>query len=285
MIKLKIILIAAGLILLISFGLKLIDHDNKLLKIAYLDVGQGDASLITTASRQNILIDCGPDQIILSAISRHISWWNKEIDLIIISHDHIDHWGGLIYLSKKYKIAKVLIATPPKLSAELSALLKQLSSQGTKIINIYAPAEIKLLDNSHLLILWPNSQQINDFIGDPNNQSLVVLWRYGLTSFLWTGDLENEAENQIINSEKSFRSINLLKIGHHGSWTASSPAWLNYWQPNLAIISVGLNNKFNLPSQITIDRLKRLNIKIWRTDLNNDLIVFSDGQLVWQIKK
>jgi competence protein ComEC len=285
MIRLKIALIVAGLIILTFFGLKLIDYNKNLLKIVYLDVGQGDASLITTASRQNILIDCGPDQIILSALNRHIRWWNKQIDLVIISHDHADHWGGLIYLSKKYQINKVLLATPPKLSNELSALLKQLASQETKIINIYAPAEIKLPDNSRLSILWPNNQQINDFIDDPNNQSLVILWQYGLNSFLWTGDLESTAENKIINNKKLSKSINLLKIGHHGSWTASSPDWLNYWQPNLALISVGLNNKFNLPSQITIDRLKRLNIKIWRTDLDGDLVIYSNGQLVWQIKK
>lgn len=285
MIRLKIALIVAGLIILTFFGLKLIDYNKNLLKIVYLDVGQGDASLITTASRQNVLIDCGPDQIILSALNRHIRWWNKQIDLVIISHDHADHWGGLIYLSKKYQINKVLLATPPKLSNELSALLKQLASQETKIINIYAPAEIKLPDNSRLSILWPNNQQINDFIDDPNNQSLVILWQYGLNSFLWTGDLESTAENKIINNKKLSKSINLLKIGHHGSWTASSPDWLNYWQPNLALISVGLNNKFNLPSQITIDRLKRLNIKIWRTDLDGDLVIYSNGQLVWQIKK
>jgi competence protein ComEC len=285
MIRLKIALIVAGLIILTFFGLKLIDYNKNLLKIVYLDVGQGDASLITTASRQNILIDCGPDQIILSALNRHIRWWNKQIDLVIISHDHADHWGGLIYLSKKYQINKVLLATPPKLSNELSALLKQLASQETKIINIYAPAEIKLPDNSRLSILWPNNQQINDFIDDPNNQSLVILWQYGLNSFLWTGDLESTAENKIINNKKLSKSINLLKIGHHGSWTASSPDWLNYWQPNLALISVGLNNKFNLPSQITIDRLKRLNIKIWHTDLDGDLVIYSNGQLVWQIKK
>lgn len=285
MIRLKIALIVAGLIILTFFGLKLIDYNKNLLKIVYLDVGQGDASLITTASRQNILIDCGPDQIILSALNRHIRWWNKQIDLVIISHDHADHWGGLIYLSKKYQINKVLLAIPPKLSNELSALLKQLASQETKIINLYAPAEIKLPDNSRLSILWPNNQQINDFIDDPNNQSLVILWQYGLNSFLWTGDLESTAENKIINNKKLSKSINLLKIGHHGSWTASSPDWLNCWQPNLALISVGLNNKFNLPSQITIDRLKRLNIKIWRTDLDGDLVIYSNGQLVWQIKK
>lgn len=285
MIRLKIALIVAGLIILTFFGLKLIDYNKNLLKIVYLDVGQGDASLITTASRQNILIDCGPDQIILSALNRHIRWWNKQIDLVIISHDHADHWGGLIYLSKKYQINKVLLAIPPKLSNELSALLKQLASQETKIINLYAPAEIKLPDNSRLSILWPNNQQINDFIDDPNNQSLVILWQYGLNSFLWTGDLESTAENKIINNKKLSKSINLLKIGHHGSWTASSPDWLNYWQPNLVLISVGLNNKFNLPSQITIDRLKRLNIKIWRTDLDGDLVIYSNGQLVWQIKK
>lgn len=285
MIRLKIALIVAGLIILTFFGLKLIDYNKNLLKIVYLDVGQGDASLITTASRQNILIDCGPDQIILSALNRHIRWWNKQIDLVIISHDHADHWGGLIYLSKKYQINKVLLAIPPKLSNELSALLEQLSNQETKIINLYSPAEIKLPDNSRLSILWPNNQQINDFIDDPNNQSLVILWQYGLNSFLWTGDLESTAENKIINNKKLSKSINLLKIGHHGSWTASSPDWLNYWQPNLALISVGLNNKFNLPSQITIDRLKRLNIKIWRTDLDGDLVIYSNGQLVWQIKK
>lgn len=255
---------------------------SSLLQISYLDVGQGDAALITTASGQNILIDCGPNQQILAALSRRLRWWDRRLDMIIVSHDHADHWGGLPYLVNKYPIQQIILAQPPRLSTELAGALNNAKQKGIIINNIRAPAVIKLSDNSRLTILWPTSEQLIRYQDNINNQSLVILWQYGQNKFLWTGDLEAVAENELLAQQPTGRPIDILKIAHHGSLTATSLAWLNYWQPKIAIISLSSINKFGLPSQLIIDRLRRLGIRLWRTDQLSDFDIWSNGQLIWQ---
>lgn len=255
---------------------------SSLLRISYLDVGQGDAALITTASGQNILIDCGPNQQILAALSRRLRWWDRRLDMIIVSHDHADHWGGLPYLVNKYPIQQIILAQPPRLSTELAGALNNAKQKGIIINNVRAPAVIKLSDNSRLTILWPTSEQLLRYQDNINNQSLVILWQYGQNKFLWTGDLETTAENELLAQQPTGRPIDILKIAHHGSLTATSLAWLNYWQPKMAVISLASTNKFGLPSQLIIDRLRRLGIRLWRTDQLSDLDIWSNGQLIWQ---
>jgi competence protein ComEC len=255
---------------------------SSLLRISYLDVGQGDAALITTASGQNILIDCGPNQQILAALSRRLRWWDRRLDMIIVSHDHADHWGGLPYLVNKYPIQQIILAQPPRLSTELAGALNNARQKGIIINNIRAPAVMKLSDNSRLTILWPTSEQLLRYQDNINNQSLVILWQYGQNKFLWTGDLEAVAENELLAQQPTGRPIDILKIAHHGSLTATSLAWLNYWQPKMAVISLSSTNKFGLPSQLIIDRLRRLGIRLWRTDQLNDFDIWSNGQLIWQ---
>jgi len=255
---------------------------SSLLRISYLDVGQGDAALITTASGQNILIDCGPNQQILAALSRRLRWWDRRLDMIIVSHDHADHWGGLPYLVNKYPIQQIILAQPPRLSTELAGALNNAKQKGIIINNIRAPAVIKLSDNSRLTILGPTSEQLIRYQDNINNQSLVILWQYGQNKFLWTGDLEAVAENELLAQQPTGRPIDILKIAHHGSLTATSLAWLNYWQPKMAVISLSSTNKFGLPSQLIIDRLRRLGIRLWRTDQLSDFDIWSNGQLIWQ---
>jgi len=141
---------------------------------------------------------------------------------------------------------------------------------------------MKLSDNSRLTILWPTSEQLLRYQDNINNQSLVILWQYGQNKFLWTGDLEAVAENELLAQQPTGRPIDILKIAHHGSLTATSLAWLNYWQPKMAVISLSSTNKFGLPSQLIIDRLRRLGIRLWRTDQLNDFDIWSNGQLIWQ---
>jgi competence protein ComEC len=202
--------------------------------------------------------------------------------MIIVSHDHADHWGGLPYRVNKYPIQQILLAQPPRLSTELAGALNNAKQKGIIINNIRAPAVIKLSDNSRLTILWPTSEQLIRYQDNINNQSLVILWQYGQNKFLWTGDLEAVAENELLAQQPTGRPIDILKIAHHGSLTATSLAWLNYWQPKMAVISLSSTNKFGLPSQLIIDRLRRLGIRLWRTDQLSDFDIWSNGQLIWQ---
>ena len=270
-----------GLLIILNFATNSVKQLAQL-QITYFNIGQGDAALITTAIGEHVLIDCGPDQQILAALNHQLNWWEKKLDTIIISHDHADHWGGLSYLIDKYSIQKIILAKPPTLSPELSAILNTAQQKNIAIVDIRAPTIINLSDGSQLTVLWPTEQQLLKYQTNINNQSLVILWHYGQTSFLWTGDLETEAEEELLTNQPPGQPINIIKIAHHGSWTATGLNWLNYWQPSLAVISVGLNNQFNLPSQLVIKRLQRLGIRLWRTDQLADLHVFSNGQIIWR---
>lgn len=271
-----ILIISTGF--LISYGLNL--KSNHYLNIYYLDVGQGDASLITTTKHQKILIDCGSDKKTLEQLDSLLPFWNRKIDYLFISHDHDDHWGGLVNILDKYQVNQIFLARPIKLSSGLKAALTLAQAKGTVVSNLTAPATIKLSDTSLLKILWPTPEQLKQWSNEPNNQSLVIYWKYNQNSFLWTGDLETSAEEILL--KKSLPTTNIIKIAHHGSWTATSLKWLQVWQPQAAIISVGLNNKFNLPTPLTLERLKRLNIKFWRTDQVGQLHLFSDGHTIWR---
>ena len=271
-------------ILLGCFTVRYYYRDNHYLKIVFLNIGQGDATLITTATKKHILIDCGPDQAILNALDQELSWWDRTIDIVIISHDHADHWGGLSDLVKKYKIEQVILAKPSQISSEFASVLNNISTQNIKITNLYAPAIVNLDDGSKLSIIWPTEANIAEQ-DNINNQSLVIKWQYGQKFFLWTGDLESDAEDELMANYTVNEPINILKIAHHGSWTATSPRWLNYWQPDLAVISVGANNSLGLPNEIILDRLKRQGVQIWRTDINGKLVIYTDGQTLWRANK
>ncbi|HQB51265.1 MAG TPA: MBL fold metallo-hydrolase [bacterium] len=275
--KLAIILIIA-ILFLISYGLSW--RLQRYLDLYYLDIGQGDATLIINTKRQKILIDCGPDQKTVEQLDLLLPFWDRKIDYLFISHDHDDHWGGLAAILNKYQINKIFLAYPPKISSGLSASLDLAKNKGSLITNLTAPATIILPDQSRLKILWPTPEQLQQWSDEPNNQSLVIYWLYGQKSFLWTGDLESSAEEILL--KKLPPRVDIIKIAHHGSWTATSPKWLESWQPTAAIISVGLNNKFNLPTPITLERLKRLNIKHWRTDQLGRIHLSTDGQTIWR---
>lgn len=271
----------AGLLIIFSATINQ-SKPTTTLQINYLSIGQGDASLINTATGEHVLIDCGPDRQILAALNHQLKWWEKHLDTVIISHDHADHWGGLSYLINKYSIKKIILAKPPKLSAELSTILKIAQQKNITIVDIQAPATISLSDGSQLTVLWPDEQQLLKYQNNINNQSLVILWQYGQTSFLWTGDLENEAEDELLASQPPRRPINIMKIAHHGSWTATGLNWLNYWQPTLAVISVSANNQSGLPSQLIVDRLRHLGIRLWQTDQLGNFTILSNGQVIWR---
>ncbi|HUD09573.1 MAG TPA: MBL fold metallo-hydrolase [Patescibacteria group bacterium] len=257
-------------------------NDGKL-HVVVCDVGQGDGILIRTPDGSDILVDGGPDDSILNCLSSHLPFWDRTIELMVLTHPHVDHAAGLIEVLKRYTVLhfvteKVLggTATYKRLEDELAA--KKLSAQ-----YLFSGDRIDLADKTSLLTLWPthewlNSNQLqakNEQNLDLNGFCLVQLFTYGNFTLLLTGDAGSVVEDKIA---AQVGKIGVLKVPHHGSKTGMSDYFLTQINPSLAIISVGANNRYGHPAQSALDLLKNHGIKYFRTDQNGTVEVISDGK-------
>jgi len=258
------------------------NKQSDLLKVVYLDIGQGDAIYIETPNKKQILIDAGPTALTLSRLSKVMPFADRSLDLLILTHPDQDHIGGAPPILDSYKVDNVLVTgfySDSSLAQELDSKIEKL-----KLNRIIAKRGQRfVLDQSrniYLDILFPN-QDIADL--ESNETSIVSKLIYGQKSFLFVGDSSIYNESLIIwkEEEKTIDS-DILLLGHHGSKTSSSILWLEKVSPDLAIISAGQNNRFGHPSEEVLDRLEKLNIPHLITFLEGNIVLFSDGQKIFQ---
>ncbi|MDI6803273.1 MAG: DNA internalization-related competence protein ComEC/Rec2 [Bacteroidota bacterium] len=256
------------------------------LKTTFIDVGQGDAIFLEFPNGKNMLVDGGARTFYRDAGQRFITpFLNRQgisqIDILVNSHPHHDHLGGFPYLMRNFKIGKIIDAG----SFEKSDIFKEFKHiiDSSKInYQIIKRGEIiNVADNFRIYVLHPSEQYDSTDIHDLNNQSLVLKVVYGKTELILTGDAERATEIKLINQYKEFLEVDILKCGHHGSTTSSSLEFIETIKPSLSVISVGYANKFNHPSKIVLENLKRMNIKIYRTDLQGAIVLESNG-LTWR---
>jgi len=253
------------------------------LEVDFLDVGQGDAILIKAPAGQNILIDGGPDKAVLKRLAENLPWWDKQIDLMILTHPHDDHVSGLIDVIKRYQVKEILYTGVIHHSPNILAWLELIKNKKIKLTIIDRPQTVKLSQNCQLDIIYPQESFLGQEVENLNNTSLTFKLIYGQTKFLFTGDLEQLAEEKILASAVNLQA-DVLKVGHHGSDTSSSQAFLDKIQPQLAVISVGKDNDFGFPSLRVIKRLERLGAQILRTDQAGTIKLVSDGVKVELLK-
>lgn len=247
------------------------------LEIDYLDVGQGDAILIKTPYQQNILIDGGPDNKVLAALGKNLAFYDKNIDLVILTHPHTDHVIGLVEILRRYNVKKVLLTEVKNNSPPYTTFLEEIKKQNIVVEKADGPKDIFLGQDLDLKILYPFNNISQKNFDDLNNSSIVVKLIYKNESFLFTGDAGLAVENDLL-AKKVDISANVLKVGHHGSKYSSSQEFLDAIKPQYAVIEVGANNSYGHPHFVTLNRLEQDNIKIFRTDLNGTISIASDGQ-------
>jgi len=243
------------------------------LEVDFLDVGQGDAIFIQAPNGNQILLDGGPNKKVLNQLSKVMPFYDRSIDLIIESHPDNDHIEGFIDALKKYNIGAimesgVMVDTPVYQELEKTAkdknIQKVLAKRGMRI---------NLGDGIFIDVLLPT---VNNPNFSPHDGMVVLKLNYGKNSFLLAGDMEEKMEKYLISIDKNLTS-NVLKIGHHGSKTSTSEAFLGYVSPEYAVISVGKDNRYGHPTQEVLDRLNRFGIKILRTDEKGTIKIKSDG--------
>jgi competence protein ComEC len=276
----KIFLIVVAATALLGFCLFLFFyHPPKLLEVDFLNVGQGDAELIKTPYGQTILIDGGPDNSVLAELGRNLPWLDRRIDLVIDTHPHDDHVTGLIYAERKYEIERILMSRAQSNAPPFQEFLKTVAEKKTPVTIVAGSEAIDLGPDLVLQIIHPGK---NDIGADLNEDSIVARLVYKNEAFLFTGDAGDQTEAELLAEKINVRA-NVLKVGHHGSETASSLDFLRAVDPQFAAIECGANNQFGFPKADTLWRLQKVGAKIFRTDLNGTVRIRTDG-LTLQVK-
>lgn len=239
----------------------------------FLDVGQGDSELIQLPNGQCMLIDAGISESAGKIATKITELGYDKIDYLIATHPHADHIGGMQKIVENFEIGEIYMPKASTNTKTFEKLLQAISDKGLSINTakagkvIYEDADVKIE------FLAP----ISDSYSNLNNYSAVIRLRHGNNVFLFTGDAEELSENEMINAySKSVLKADVLKVGHHGSNTASSIDFINSVAPEYAIIEVGEDNSYNHPHFESLKNLSAVNAEIVRTDLNGNIAVVSD---------
>lgn len=246
----KVIAVVFLIILLLTRIVRII---NPTLKIYFIDVGQGDSTLIVTPKNKKILIDGGEGKtnvLFQYLLDRRIN----KIDYIIISHFDSDHCNGLIEIIEKMRVENIVMSKQSKESEEYKKILEIIKQKNIKVSSVKAEDKIIIEKNLYIKILNPAEKfEFQDL----NNNAIVAKLVYKNFSMLFTGDIEKAEENLAKKYKNELKST-ILKVAHHGSKTSTSEEFLKYVEPQIALIGVGENNKFGHPNQITIEKLKNI---------------------------
>lgn len=275
----KIYLSAIAILLLLNIFAFYIAWDlsaSRDLLVDFLNVGQGDSTFIQTRNHQQVLIDGGPSSAVLDKLSKQMPFYDKTIELVILSHPEKDHLAGLLEVLKRYKVKNILWNGIVRDTAEWQEWEKLIAVEGAKIEIAKAGERIVLGAATFMDILSPGKSVEGQKVEDSNDTSIVALLKDGEESFLFTGDIDNKIES--ILAEKSIQAT-VLKVAHHGSKTSSSEVFLKELSPQLAVISVG-KNTYGHPTPEVLAKLENFGIQIKRTDLNGDVKIYSTGKSI-----
>ncbi|MFH1670445.1 MAG: MBL fold metallo-hydrolase [Patescibacteria group bacterium] len=235
--------------------------DGKL-HVHFLDVGQGDSTFLITPSGKQVLVDGGPDMSTLEHLGKYMPFFDRSIDLLVLTHPHTDHLASFPEVAKRYEVKHILLAGTEAEVSRYLALLHEVKNQHIPVSIADPTEDIDLGDGVVLDVVWPEKSFRND--KNLNNSSVVIRALFADQSILLTGDIENEAEYALLDTGADIRS-KVLKVAHHGSRTSSSQQFLLVVNPNQAIISVGEENSFGHPDPWTLERYSSLGIPTHET--------------------
>lgn len=282
----KIIAIIVGLnILIASFVFSVISQGNKL-EVIFFDIGQGNSIFIETPQKKQVLIDGGPDALLLlEYLAKEMPFWDRQIDIVISTHSSADHLTGLIETLRRFEIDKIIwtgMSDDSLAHHQFIEEMKMAKKSDVEIITAQFGQKFYLEPEIYLKILNPlvNLQGTNPI--NHNNDSIVARLNFNEISFLFTSDIEKERELLLVQKQEylkqNFLLVDVLKIPHHGSKTSSIKEFLQTVNPTTAVVQVGKDNQFGHPHQEVINRLKEKEINIFRTDTDGTIKILSDGQ-------
>jgi len=241
------------------------------LQVDFLDVGQGDATLIETPFGQNILIDGGPDKSVVRRLGEELPFWDRVIDLMILTHPHDDHAAGLIEVLKRYDVKKIIYTGVLYDSADYQEWLKRSEEEGAEIIILPGPQKIFLGADCFLDILYPFENIAGRSFDNINNSSIVSRLDCAGKKVLFAGDAEEEVEKEMIEKNIDL-SADIFKASHHASKTANTLEFLRKISPEYVVIEMGADNKYGYPHARAIKNFAEINAEVSRTDQSGTLV-------------
>lgn len=256
---------------------------SKLLKVYFLNVGQGDCAFVETPEHHQILIDGGPDASVLPKLDGLMPQADRTIDMVILSHPEKDHFFGLIEVLKRYKADYIVWNGIKRDTPEYKQWISELAEQEAQGAHILAVSEGQQIKAGNVLInvLSPQENLAGRELKDSNESSVVLNLTYGSEKFLFTGDIGFSTEAEL--EENYSLKANVLKIAHHGSKYSTSADFLQEVMPEYAVISDAKNNTYGHPSQEVLQKLDNSGIKVLRTDTLGDIEFVTEGKNI-QVK-
>ncbi len=232
--------------------------DNAIV-VRFLDVGQGDSILISQGSTQ-VLIDGGRDpKRLLELLGAYMPFWDRTVDVVVATHPDEDHIGGLVGLADRYHVGEFLQTNEPSTSQVFSRYQGVVQSGST--VETFAPLDLIFPNGARLETVYPDDTIDPGKDIPSNDTSIVMELLFGEHTFLFTGDLPEKEESNILVGD-----IEVLKVGHHGSKYSTSDAFLDRITPEYGILSVGANNRYGHPAPEVVEKFKKRNITVFRTD-------------------
>ena len=279
--KVRLIRLIGALFLLIIFLTVYVFFNlpDGRLHVFFLDVGQGESIFIQSPEGQKILIDGGPDERVLNHLGRVLPFYDRTLDLVVLTHPHADHVTGLIEVLERYKVLEVLVNKTGYQTPEMERFWQLIAKKGASVRGLTMEEQIQI-GEVRMECFWPPQGRVETGSSNPNLDSMILRLEFGNFSALLTGDAEEVVQQQLILLDKMPPQTIVLKIPHQGSENCCDQEFIKKLGSQLAIISVG-RNKFGHPSQKTIDLLKNLGIETLRTDKVGTIEIVSDGERWW----
>lgn len=272
--------IVLGLLFVVTTGIvyaTFLEDRGHVLKVAFLDIGQGDSIYIEAPNGNQVLIDGGRNKAVLSQLPNVMPLYDRSIDMVIGTHPDQDHIGGLPYVLENYDVARILDPAVSKKSGTYEAFLSAARKRDVEYVIARRGQRFVLDDGIVLTILFPDRTMPHV---DTNIASIVAKLTYGNTSFLFTADSPKNVEEYLLRLDGKQLDVDVLKVGHHGSHTSSGEKFLKMVSPTFAAISAGKNNEYGHPHKEVLDGLAAVGAQILGTYERGTIVVFSDGQKI-----
>ena len=248
---------------------------DSLLCVVFLDVGQGDATFIQSPTGMQLLIDGGRGTAVLRELSGVMSFWDREIDHVLITHPDADHVGGLVEVFDRYQINSVIRTDNESDTSDWQATKDRIETEESTVFMARRGAQYELGGGVKLEILFPD-REMSEI--ESNTASIVARLTYGDTSFLLTGDSPKSIEEYLVLTDGEHLKSDVLKVGHHGSRTSTSELFLEHVAPKWGIISAGEDNRYGHPHVEVTDLLFNSGVTTYSTAQNGTIVFTSNGQ-------